>query len=107
MPAPSCLTTDWANNSLNSRFVVSFDDRAAQYSPAVASFLDPTATVQPYGEVCFSPRGRTFVRYGPADPWLPLAGVLRVEVLNSQTQFVRLVVIPPNGVARVVARVGP
>lgn len=62
--------------------------------------LDDTGTTQSNVEVCFSGRGRTFVRYGAAGAWVPLAGVLRVDVRNTKTTLVRTVFIPPNGIAR-------
>jgi len=104
MPAPSCTTTDWAESSTNSKFVMSFDARPKQYQPNTATFFDPDDAEAAYAEICFTPRGRTFVRYapGPGATFVPLAGVPHIEVVNTTTSFKRQVVIPPNGMARVV-----
>lgn len=67
---------------------------------ATLEMRDDTNTVQSQVEVCFSGRGRTFVRYGAESAWGPLAGVLRVDVRNTRTTLVRTVFIPPNGIAR-------
>ena len=104
LPAPNCLGTNWAANSTTSKFVMSFDERTKQYQPALASFLDPAGTAQGANavDICFTPRGRTFVDYHGGVGFQPLLGVARIEVKNTTTSFVRQVVIPPNGVARVV-----
>jgi type IV fimbrial biogenesis protein FimT len=105
LPAPSCQLTNWTEASTSSRFVAAFDERATTYKPAEARFFDPTDAEKGYADVCFSPRGRTFVRYAPADAFAALTGVPRVEMKNTSTAFIRQVVIVPNGVARVVGRV--
>lgn len=107
MAAPNCVTTDWAANSTNSRFVMSFDERAPRYEPAQAGFVDPDNNATAHSEVCFSPRGRAFVRYAAAGAFTTLTGVARVEITNTTTSMTRQVIIPPTGAARVVSRVGP
>jgi prepilin-type N-terminal cleavage/methylation domain-containing protein len=103
-PAPSCFGTNWADGGTTSKFVMSFDERLAQYQPSSAEFLDPAGTASGYAEICFTPRGRTFIRYAANGAFLPLTGVPRIEVTNSTTSVVRQVLLPPNGVARVVTR---
>jgi type IV fimbrial biogenesis protein FimT len=103
-PATSCLTTNWANNSTTSQYVGGFDERTPQYLPSQAAFADPDGNVVAYAEICFSPRGRSFIRYADNDAFVPLTGVPRIQVTNSESTFVRQVVIPPNGAARVVSR---
>lgn len=104
-PSPRCVCTDWdPTTSTDSRFVAAFDERAPQFQPAQAQFFDPLANPQAFCDVAFSPRGRAFVRYGSADAFVPLQGVLRIEVQNTTTTFVRQVIVPPNGAARVVTR---
>lgn len=64
---------------------------------------DPTApngVVQVDADVCFTPRGRTYVRYAPGGQFVPLLGALRVNVTNTRTGLLRSVFVPPNGVAR-------
>jgi type IV fimbrial biogenesis protein FimT len=53
-------------------------------------------------DICFSPRGRTFVRWSNtnSDGFLPMTGVPHVEVTNTKTSLLRTVFVPPNGVAR-------
>ncbi|MGK3991501.1 prepilin-type N-terminal cleavage/methylation domain-containing protein [Sorangium sp. So ce136] len=51
-------------------------------------------------DVCFTARGRTFVRYDPGARLVPLLGAIRVNVTNSGTGLLRSVFVPPNGVAR-------
>ena len=102
MPAPNCLGTTWTEASTNSKFVMSFDARPQQYQPNTSTFYDPDNAARTYAEICFTPRGRTFVRYASGDNFTALAGVPRIEVLNTLTSFKRQVVIPPNGMARVI-----
>ncbi|WP_437601849.1 prepilin-type N-terminal cleavage/methylation domain-containing protein [Sorangium sp. So ce590] len=70
---------------------------------AAVELRDPTApdgVVQADADVCFTPRGRTYVRYNPGGQFVPLLGALRVNVTNSGTGLLRSVFVPPNGVAR-------
>jgi type IV fimbrial biogenesis protein FimT len=107
-PSPTCTGTDWADSSDNSKYVMSFDDRSSQYSPARSVFVKPDGTVMAsgsgYAEICFTPRGRTFIRHAAADAFEPLIGVARIEVENTKTTLVRQVLVPPSGAARVVSR---
>jgi prepilin-type N-terminal cleavage/methylation domain-containing protein len=102
MPSPNCLGTTWTEASTNSKFVMSFDSRTRQYQPNAATFYDPAGAAQDTVEICFTPRGRTFVRYSKTGTFDALAGVPRIEVRNTATSFTRQVVLPPNGMARVV-----
>ncbi|WP_437489245.1 prepilin-type N-terminal cleavage/methylation domain-containing protein [Sorangium sp. So ce1014] len=70
---------------------------------AAVELRDPTApagAVQAEADVCFTPRGRTYVRYNFGAQFVPLLGALRVNVTNSGTGLLRSVFVPPNGVAR-------
>ncbi|WP_438035735.1 pilus assembly FimT family protein [Sorangium sp. So ce204] len=67
---------------------------------AAMQLLDPTGVARGDADVCFTPRGRTFVRYAPAGAFAPLLGALRVNVTNTRTGLQRSVFVPPNGVAR-------
>ena len=106
-PASSCMAANWSANSPTSRYVATFDERSSTYEPAVADMFDPADAQQQFVELCFSPRGRTFVRYAAAQSFTPLNGVLRVSVRNDKTGMTRQVIVPPHGVARVITRVTP
>ncbi|WP_437783527.1 pilus assembly FimT family protein [Sorangium sp. So ce1097] len=60
----------------------------------------PDGVVRDTADVCFTARGRTFVRYDIAAGFVPLLGALRVNVTNTRTGLLRSVFVPPNGVAR-------
>lgn len=70
---------------------------------AAVELRDPTApdgVVRADADVCFTPRGRTYVRYDTGGQLVPLLGALRVNVTNTGTGLLRSVFVPPNGVAR-------
>jgi prepilin-type N-terminal cleavage/methylation domain-containing protein len=102
MPAPNCSGTDWGEASTTSKFVMSFDARTRQYQPNAATFRSPADDEEAVAEICFTPRGRTFIRYSKDGAFEALAGVPRIEVVNTATSFRRQVIVPPNGMARVV-----
>jgi len=105
LPSTSCFATNWATNSTTSRFVTSFDDRWERYDPAAAAFQSAGGAPVTYAEICFTPRGRTFIRYAPNGAFTPLSSVPRVEVRNTKSTMRRYVIMPPNGVARVIKRI--
>jgi type IV fimbrial biogenesis protein FimT len=70
----------------------------AQY--LATEFLDDANGVHQQADVCFTPRGRTFIRYNYTDALLPMTGVPQFRVRNTRTNLPRKVLIPPNGVAR-------
>ncbi|MFP6686302.1 MAG: type II secretion system protein GspH [Polyangiaceae bacterium] len=103
-PATSCFQTNWQSNS-NSRYVGGIHVKAEKYQPSKARFYDVNGAVRSFAELCFTPRGRTFVRYsGGAGQFVPLNGVPRLQIENTETGRQRVVVLPPNGAARVVMR---
>jgi len=105
LPTSSCTPgTQWATGATTNLFVRSFDERRERYAPATAQFLDGQGNPLPYVELCFTPRGRTFISLAPGGAYLPLAEVPRVQVTNTVDQKVRAVIIPPTGGARVVRR---
>jgi prepilin-type N-terminal cleavage/methylation domain-containing protein len=107
LPSASCTNplTDFADGSATSKFVVAFDERRKRYEPAVATFLDPDDNIVPYAELCYTPRGRTFIRFAAAGAFVPLLGVPRVEMENTFDGLKRAILLPPTGAARVVGRV--
>lgn len=104
LPTASCFTPDWGNAGTTSKFVMAFDERRKRYDPAEAEFLDDNANVKQYAHICFTPAGRTFVRYAATGTFSVLTGVPRVRVTNKTTKFQRFVVFPPHGSARVVSQ---
>ncbi len=102
LPTSSCFAPDWSDASTTSRRVRSFDERAPQFNPAAATFHLPNGTVEAYAELCFTPRGRAFIRFDPTAAFTPLTGVPRLDVVNLSTQLRRRVLLPPSGIARVV-----
>jgi type IV fimbrial biogenesis protein FimT len=106
LPSASCVNTNWNDNSANSRHVATFDDRSSIYdAPVSVTLIDLADNVAAAGTICFSPRGRAFVRFTANGAFSPLAGVPRFGVLNTESSFQRMVIIPPNGVAHVVGRI--
>lgn len=101
LPSTSCLRTDWSNASATSRFVVAYEDRYKRNEPAKSVFLNPLGSKVSFVQICYTPRGRSFIRYANGSPWLPLTGVPSIRVTNDDTGLVRFVVLPPNGAARV------
>ncbi|WP_437726844.1 pilus assembly FimT family protein [Sorangium sp. So ce861] len=70
---------------------------------AAVELRDPTApdgAVRANADICFTPRGRTYVRYAASGEFAPLLGAIRVNVTNTRTGLLRSVFVPPNGVAR-------
>lgn len=104
LPSASCFSPDWSDAGTTSKFVMSFEERRSRYEPAEATFLDELGNVQQYAQICFTPAGRTFVRYTSAGAFSVLTGVPRIRVANTATKFNRFVVFPPHGSARVVSQ---
>jgi len=103
LPTASCATPQWT--AVDSQTVVSF---GASVTPTFQSIhvdmFDPAGAAVTAMDVCFTPLGRSFVRYG-AGAFLQLAGVPRAGVWREDTSGVavgleRVVLIPPNGAAR-------
>jgi type IV fimbrial biogenesis protein FimT len=107
LPSSNCMGTDWTDDA-ETNIVAGFHDLAPQYEPALATVFTSDAagneTQQTACEVVFSPRGRTFIRAGAATSFSVHLSTVRIAVQNTQTTFVRQVVVPPNGGARVVSR---
>jgi type II secretory pathway pseudopilin PulG len=106
LPSTSCFAASFQVGSPTSTHVKGFDARIPRYQPAEVTYRtssspDPIA----YAEICYTPRGRTFVRYVAEGGWQPLTQVLAIEVLNPSTTMRRFVVVPPNGAARLETRV--
>ena len=110
MPSSSCTLTNWLAGSPTNQLIqtfTAFQRAELEDIRARATGAPPAdASVQGQMDVCFTPMGRTYVRYNPATPFVPLTGVPVVEVFrfdNAAGQpygIVRTVMILPNGNAR-------
>jgi prepilin-type N-terminal cleavage/methylation domain-containing protein len=107
LPSSSCTSTEWADGDSENLFVRSFEDRLGRYQPAQTTFRTPANAIATYAEVCFTPRGRTFIRFAGGGAWARMNGVPRVDVTNGDDGNTRAVVLPPTGAARIVRRVMP
>lgn len=105
LPSTSCLAADFSVGSTTSAHIAAFDERRQRYAPAQATFRNPNNTDVGYAEICYTPRGRSFIRYSPGAGWQALTGVPTIEVLNGDTSLRRFVVLPPNGAARIETRI--
>jgi prepilin-type N-terminal cleavage/methylation domain-containing protein len=101
LPSSSCATTDWTNASPTSRHILNFDFGTGTYQLAQVRFFDELNGAEPFGEICFTPRGRTFVRYSAGAVFNQLIGVPHYTVTNTKTTRIRTVFVPPSGAARV------
>nr|WP_267898771.1 prepilin-type N-terminal cleavage/methylation domain-containing protein [Sorangium cellulosum] len=98
--ANSCANATWTDPATTAQVTRL---HTAGVELAEVELRDPSGTdgtVQPQADVCFTARGRTFVRYDSTSGFTPLVGALRVNVTNTKTTLLRRVFIPPNGVAR-------
>jgi len=75
-----------------------FDVGDGRHERAVLTFNDDKGVSNPVADVCFTPRGRAFLR--TTGTYAPLNGVPTFSVVNSGTGKARTVFIPPNGDAR-------
>jgi Tfp pilus assembly protein FimT len=114
LPSANCLVTNFDNPGATSAHVNHFDERRRRYEPAEAAFFDIGNAQLDESGVCFTPRGRAYLRAGgPGSPWTLMNGVPRVQVTNADPgvpvgdRMERQVIIPPTGAARVVTEVPP
>lgn len=109
---PTCGGTAWGPGSPENRSVGALnfspipsanpnpdEAGASELSPPV--FKDAAGAVQGFVDICFTARGKSFIRTADGDPFTPLTGVNTIEMKNKRTQFSRTVFIPPNSPARV------
>jgi type IV fimbrial biogenesis protein FimT len=102
-PSPGCTGIPWDNPDQIYTYM-RFDFGSGQYERAVLSFIDhggavdSAGTRRPRADICFSSRGRAFIRTGGA--FSELTSVPTFTIKNSGTSLVRTVFVPPNGVAR-------
>jgi len=118
-PAPSCTQTDWNDVALgqfriSDRFEFGLTPGLgattgtqpvwATLIPETSSAITNSTSIM---DVCFTPLGRTFVRYSANGALVPLAGIPQVSVYRSPNGavanamgLVRTVLVPPSGAAR-------
>jgi prepilin-type N-terminal cleavage/methylation domain-containing protein len=108
VPATSCTATDWDSSSSTQRRMIELFQLGTDFGlGGVFATLTPdsanaTGTDM---DVCFTPVGRTFVRYGASSAWVPLRGVPQLNVYRqgsggSAVGLTRHVLVLPTGIAR-------
>jgi prepilin-type N-terminal cleavage/methylation domain-containing protein len=120
LPNTSCTATLWSNiyqGPNGSRQITIYNTASGGQAGAIQmgiyTFNGPTEFVnqsalgpQSYVELCYTPRGRTFIRYGSDGVvFNALASVPRIDVQNAMLAPIgagvtRSILVPPNGVAR-------
>jgi Tfp pilus assembly protein FimT len=107
LPVSSCNLVSWGTN--DSQLVSSFDPaQGPNYGGVritVTGAPPDEADTQTNMDLCFTPMGRTFVRYATSGAWTPLAGVPAVTVRRETDSGVpvgltRTILLLPNGSAR-------
>ncbi len=114
LPATSCATTQWGQGPAvpnGDQLIDKFNPVTGVYagvstavhasSPTVgggsASATDSAVSTL---DICFTPMGRTQFRIVTGNPLSPMTGVPLITVSRDTGGLTRLVVIPPNGLAR-------
>jgi type IV fimbrial biogenesis protein FimT len=96
----TCNTADFSLGSTDARVITTFDFAGTTYELANMKLYTDANAETTIADVCFSPDGRALVRYTDSGGMVPLTGVLHYDVINTRTNFKRVVFVPPNGVAR-------
>src|SRR5207237_10475715 len=87
---PTCAGTGWANGAATNRLLGQFPSTPANpianppWGDALAQLFDPAGAAKTYADICYTGRGRTFIRYSAADAFVPLNGVARIDVTNTK-----------------------
>jgi prepilin-type N-terminal cleavage/methylation domain-containing protein len=96
-PSPGCTGIAWDDPVRIYPHMV-FDFRSGHYENASFAFIDLTGATAPKADICYSSRGRAFIRTGGV--FSELTGVPTFTVTNGWTGLVRTIFLPPNGIAR-------
>jgi prepilin-type N-terminal cleavage/methylation domain-containing protein len=108
MPVSSCLLAQW-NDATQVNVLDTLDPSLEpSTNPIVIGVVGAPpndASLQANMDVCFSPAGRTFVRYNQNGPWSALTGVPVISVERrdaggGRVGLVRNILLLPNGAAR-------
>jgi prepilin-type N-terminal cleavage/methylation domain-containing protein len=100
LPVSSCTQTTWVPANNDSMLINQFDAKSYE---SVQTQVVLGGTTMPQMDVCFSPMGRTFVRYGQIGPFAPLTDVPVIEVARVDGNawgLIRQVLLLPNGAVR-------
>jgi type IV fimbrial biogenesis protein FimT len=108
MPAVSCTTPAARWETLLAQRVISEMDfaRLPGMDNVFAALTTDVGNPGTNMDVCFTPLGRSFVRYAAGGPWSPLQGVPRLTVERRQSSTgpvvgrSRRVLVLPTGIAR-------
>ncbi len=114
LPATSCATTLWGQGPAvpnGDQLIDTFNPISGVYagvtvtvraSAPTAGGGSATMTSSPVGtlDVCFTPMGRAQFRIVAGNVLSPMMGVPLITVSRDTSSLTRLVVVPPNGLAR-------
>ena len=115
LPTTNCATTNWGQGPTvagGDQLISSFDPTTGVYDGVTAQAYasDPnkgggSATYKSSDnadalDICFTPMGRTLFRILAAGQLLPMTGIPVISVSRASGGLTRLVVVPPNGMAR-------
>lgn len=104
--APTCAGTNWSDGNAANRLINKFPSAPANpgsnppWGDAGAELFDPAGASKNYADICYTARGKTFVRYSASDAFTALNGVARIDITNMKSGFRRAIFIPPSTVAR-------
>lgn len=108
-PVSNCSAVNWTDGDTQNRTIESVDVGTEPGLGDVWAILtsDAGAAGTATMDLCFTPLGRSFVRYGNAGPFAPLTGVPQFRVFRNPTAAtpatdsrVRTVLVLPTGAAR-------
>jgi len=111
-PVSNCAFVDWTTaGTTQNRTIESIDignepglgDVYARLTPEVGSTASDSLM-----DLCFTPLGRAYVRYGTSGPFTPMAGIPQFQVFRSlghsgspaADALTRTVLVLPTGIAR-------
>jgi prepilin-type N-terminal cleavage/methylation domain-containing protein len=103
VPSASCTATDWDTaGSTQKRQIELFQLGSYGELGGVFATLTPDIGGSPNSalDICFTPVGRTFARYGTSAAWAPLRGVPQINVFRTGVGLTRHVLVLPTGIAR-------
>jgi len=106
LPVTSCTTANWGTTSTTSQRITQFNPTSGVYAGITTSvFASTNGGTGTVGssltglDICFTPMGRSL--FGIDGGALsPMTGVPLITVQRDAASLTRLVVIPPNGLAR-------
>ncbi len=107
LPVSSCTLTSWLPANQDSMVIGQFViNGRAELDGIRTRVKDPANNDQTAMDVCFTPMGRSFMRYGQANPFTALTTIPRVKVSRVNTGSEapygpsRWVLVLPNGNTR-------